>query len=229
MENYFDVLRRCPLFDGIADANLPAMLRCLNARAARFDKGENVMAEGEAARWIGIVLSGTVHIVRSDSLGNRSLVERVRPSELFGESFACAGVSSIPVNAAAAEPVQVMLLDCLKVTRSRGNVCEFHQRMIYNLLKAVAEKNLVYHQKIEIISKRSTREKLLAYLLIQAKENRSDSFEIPYSRQELADYLEVERSGLSVEIGKLGRQGVIAVDKRRFEILKKADRRNGSL
>ncbi len=221
MENYFETLRRCPLFYGIENKDLSGMLCCLDARISHFDKGESIMTEGEAARWVGIVLSGTVHITQIDYFGNRSIVEGVRPSGLFGETFACAGVPSIPVNAVAVEPAKVMLMDCLKITRSCNNACEFHQRMIYNLLKAVAEKNLVYHQKIEIISKRTTREKLLTYLLLQAKKSKSDSFVIPYSRQELADYLEVERSGLSVEIGKLCRQGVIAVDKRQFRLLKR--------
>ena len=178
------------------------------------------MTEGETARDVGVVLSGSVHIVREDYFGNKSIIEGVEPSGLFGESFACAGVASIPVNVIAAEPAQVMLIDCLKITCSCSSACEFHQRMIYNLLKVVAEKNLAFHQKIEITSKRSTREKLLTYLLLQAKKTGADSFEIPYSRQELADYLGVERSGLSVEIGKLCRQGVITADRKQFRFLK---------
>ena len=113
-----------------------------------------------------------------------------------------------------------MLIDCLKITCMCSNACEFHQRMIDNLLNVIAEKNLAFHQKIEITSKRSTREKLLTYLLLQAKKAEADSFEIPYNRQELADYLGVERSGLSVEIGKLCRQGVIAADRKQFRFLK---------
>ena len=220
MEQYFDALRKCPLFRGITDTELTAMLPCLGARITRFDKGDTIMAEGEAARYVGVVLSGTVHIIRVDYFGNRSIIEGIGASGLFGESFACAGVSAIPVNAIAAEPAEVMLIDCLKITCSCSNACEFHQRMIYNLLKVVAEKNLAFHQKIEITSKRTTREKLLTYLLLQAKKSGEDPFEIPYNRQELADYLGVERSGLSVEIGKLCRQGVIAADRKQFRFLK---------
>ena len=220
MEQYFDTLRKCPLFCGIADAELSAMLACLGARITRFDKGDFIIAEGEAARYVGVVLSGAVHIVRVDYFGNRSIIEGVGPSGLFGESFACAGISAIPISAVAAEPARVMLIDCLKITCSCSNACEFHQRMIYNLLRVVAEKNLAFHQKIEITSKRTTRDKLLAYLLLQAKKAGRDSFEIPYNRQELADYLGVERSGLSVEIGKLRRQGVISADRKQFSFLK---------
>ena len=223
MKQYFDVLRKCLLFRGITDTELSAMLPCLGARIARFDKGDFIMTEGEEARYVGIVLSGLVHIIREDYFGNKSIIEGVGPSGLFGESFACAGVLSTPVSVIAAESAQVMLIDCLKIICSCSSACEFHQRIIYNLLKVVAEKNLAFHQKIEITSKRSTREKLLAYLLLQAKRSGTDSIEIPYNRQELADYLGVERSGLSTEIGKLCKQGVITADRKQFRFLKKVN------
>ncbi len=220
MKKYFDVLRKCPLFCEISEQNLFAMLACLDAKIAHFDKGKTIIAEGGPAKYVGIVLSGAVQIIRNDYWGNRSIVAGIGPSELFGESFACAGVAAIPVSAVASEHTDVMLIDCLKITQSCSNSCKFHQQIIYNLLKVVAEKNLMFHQKIEVTSKRTTREKLVAYLLLQAKRNHSDCFEIPYSRQELADYLEVERSGLSVEISKLCKQGIIEADRRKFRIVK---------
>lgn len=220
MKNYFDVLQSCPLFRGISAQNLSAMLCCLGAKISSYDKGETIIAEGEPARYVGIVLSGAVQIMRVDYFGNRSIVAGIEPAELFGESFACAGIASIPVSAVAVEQTRVMLIDCRKITYSCSNSCEFHQQVIFNLLQVVARKNLVFHEKIEVTSKRSTREKLVAYLLLQAEKNQSNCFEIPYNRQELADYLEVERSGLSVEIGKLCRQGVIETERRKFKILR---------
>lgn len=220
MEKYFGVLRKCPLFQQIADKDILAMLSCLGARLVPFHKKETIIAEGEPAKYIGIVLTGAAQIIRVDFFGNRSIVADIEPSELFGESFACADVKSIPINVIAVEDTQVMLMDCLRITHSCSNSCGFHQQMIYNLMRVMATKNLAFHQKIEITSKRTTREKLMAYLLLQAKKNGSASFEIPYNRQELADYLEVERSGLSVEIGKLCRQGLIKTDKKKFKILK---------
>ena len=126
MEQYFDALRKCLLFRGTTDAELSAMLPCLGARIAQFDRGNFIMTEGEAARDVGVVLSGSVHIVREDYFGNKSIIEEVEPSGLFGESFACAGVSSIPINVIAAEPARIMLIDCLKITCSCSNACEFH-------------------------------------------------------------------------------------------------------
>ena len=112
-----------------------------------------------------------------------------------------------------------MLIDCQHILHTCQNNCGFHQQLIFNLMKGLALKNIQFHQKIGITSKRSTREKLLAYLDLQSKKNGSRAFEIPFDRQELADYLEVERSGLSAEISKLRREGVLRCDRSRFELL----------
>lgn len=220
MKKYFKILRKCPLFAQIADEDLIAILGCLGARVVHYDKKETLMAEGTAAREIGIVLSGAVQIVRGDYFGNRSLVAEMVPSEMFGEAFACAGVEEIPVDVVAKEEGEVMLIECRRILHACCNACAFHQQMIYNLVQAMATKNLLFHQKIEITSKRTTREKLMMYLLLQAKRQGSNSFVIPYDRQELADYLEVDRSGLSAEISKLRREGVLTADKNRFTLLK---------
>lgn len=220
MEKYFDVLRRCQLFQGVTDKDLSAMLDCLGARVASFHRKETILAEGEPAKHIGVILAGAAQIVQVDFFGNRSIVADLAPSELFGESFACADVTAIPVDVVATQDTEALLMDCQRIIHSCGNSCVFHQQLIYNLLKAVATKNLAFHQKIEITSMRTTRGKLMAYLLLQAKKHGSACFQIPYNRQELADYLGVDRSGLSMEIGKLCRQGVIEAVKKQFKILK---------
>lgn len=223
MKKYFNILCVCPLFRDIAPQELARALECLNARISSLDKGEVVLNEGDPANYVGIVLIGKLQIVRTDCFGNRSIIANLTPGELFGESFACAGVKAVPVTVIAAETAEVMLIDCVKIIRSCSNACQFHQQMIFNLLQIVAAKNLVFHQKIEVTSKRTTREKLMTYLMLQAKQQGSLEFEIPYDRQELADYLEVERSGLSVEIGKLRKQGMIEAVRRRFKICRSLD------
>ena len=223
MKKYFDILHECPLFRDIEGQELEKALECLKARASSFAKGEAVLSEGDPANYVGIVLTGRLQIVRTDFFGNRSILVHLVPGELFGESFACAGVKAVPVTVAAVETAEVMLIDCLRITHPCGHGCQFHQRMIFNLLQIVAAKNLVFHQKIEVTSKRTTREKLMTYLMLQAKRQGNLEFEIPYDRQELADYLEVERSGLSAEIGKLRRQGTIEAERRRFKICRPLD------
>ena len=219
MKKYLPVLHTCPLFEGIADENLLRMLTCLGARVEFFDKKYTVFAEGAPARFIGIVLSGSVQITRTDFYGNRSIVEVSDKGEMFAEAFACAELKSIPVSVVAVEPSEIMLIDCSHILHTCTNNCGFHQQLIFNLMKNLAVKNIQFHQKIEITSKRSTKEKLMAYLMLCAKKAGKNCFNIPFDRQELADYLGVERSGLSAEIGKLKKEGIINSDKKHFELL----------
>lgn len=219
MKQFFSVLRTCSLFEHIADSDLLPLLDCLGAKVRVFAEKQTILAEGTAARELGIVLSGRAQIVREDYCGNRSILSGIEPSELFGESFACAEVSSTPVAVVAATPCEVLLIDCRRILHSCSNACDFHRQMIFNLMRTLAVKNMMFHQKIEITSKRTTREKLLTYLTIQAKKHQSNRFDIPFDRQELADYLEVDRSGLSAQISKLCHEGVIRSERSHFELL----------
>ena len=219
MEKYHDILARCALFEGIRLEDLSAMLGCIGGRQATVSKGQAVFREGDAATHVGMVLSGAVRLVREDYYGNRSIVAHIGPAELFGETYACAGIAALPVSVVADEDSTLLLMDCRRITTTCSSACAYHSRIIYNLLRLVAVKNLVFDQKIQVTSKRSTREKLMTYLLNQAKLLGSNEFAIPYDRQELADYLEVDRSGLSAEISKLRKEGVLESEKNRFRIL----------
>lgn len=219
MKKYFDVLNRCSLFRGIDDDDLMKLLGCLGAKVETFDKKYTILAEGKPAKYIGIMLSGSAQIVRVDYFGNRSIVSMIEAAQVFGEAFACAEVKSVSIDVIANEPCEVMLIDCNKVLHTCSSHCSFHQQMIFNLMKDLASKNIMFHQKIEITSKRTTREKLMAYLMLQAKKANSNSFDIPFDRQELADYLEIDRSGLSNEISKLRNEGVIKSNRKHFELL----------
>ena len=219
MKDFFDILRECPLFDRIGDESLKEMLGCLNAKERSYKKGDVVFAEGDKAKYLGIVLEGSVQLVRVDYYGNRSILANIEPPQLFGEAFACAGLKSLPVDAVAATDTRILLLDAQRIARPCGNACPCHGQTILNLLHIVAKKNLVLHQKIEITSKRSTREKLMTYLLLQAKKAKSHTFTVPYDRQELADYLEVDRSGLSAEISKLRNEKVLECRRSTFTLL----------
>ena len=219
MQRYFEVLRRCRLFDGINDENMQRMLTCLGAKAESFDKKQTVFFEGSVAQNIGIVLSGSVQIVLVDYYGNRSILSEVGAGDMVAEAFACAETKSLPVSVIANEPCEVMFISCSHILHTCSNNCGFHQQMIFNLMKDLAQKTILFHEKLEITSKRTTREKLLTYLSICSKQLDSLEFEIPFDRQELADYLEVDRSGLSAEISKLKKEGLISCEKNRFALL----------
>lgn len=219
MEKYSSVLAACPLFNGIALEDLNAMMGCIGGRRLSVLKGNTIFQEGDPATHVGMVLSGAVRMVREDYNGNRSIVAHIAPGQLFGESYACAGLASLPISVVADEDSVLLLMDCRRITTTCSHACAFHNRIIFNLLKLVAVKNLVFDQKIQITSKRTTREKLLAYLMNEAKLRGSNRFTIPYDRQELADYLEVDRSGLSAEISKLRREGILESEKNNFALL----------
>lgn len=219
MKDYTAVLRKCPLFRDISDEELVPMLGCLGASIDEYHKNEAIFSEGDTARTLGIILSGTVQIEQVDYYGNRNIVASIGEGQVFGETFACARVEAMPVDVIARSDCEVMLVDVGRITKSCANACSFHSTVIYNLMQIVADKNLMLHRKIEITSKRSTREKLMTYLFYESKRAGSASFEVPYDRQALADYLDVDRSGLSAEISKLRREGVLESDKNRFTLL----------
>ena len=203
MEEYFDILSQCPLFSGISRQELGQMLSCLGGKITCIAKGKPVFLEGNPARFVGVVLSGTVQIVRDDYYGNRSVLTVVSPGGLFGEAFACAGVETLPVSAIALQNCAVLLLYCKRVLTGCSNACPFHSRLVRNLLQGIAQKNLMLTSKIRCMSQKTTQEKLREFLLEQAKQHDSAEFVIPYDRQALADYLGVERSAMSSEISNL--------------------------
>lgn len=219
MKKYLEILKNCVLFDKIGDENLIRMLGCLGATVTNFDKKYTIFVEGSPARFIGIVLSGSAQILQVDYYGNRSILSNVGPGEVFAEAFACAEVRALPVTVVANEPCEIMMIDCSHILHTCQNNCGFHQQLIYNLMKDLAGKTIMFHQRIDVTSKRTTREKLMTYLTMQARSSGSNSFDIPFDRQELADYLEVDRSGLSSEISKLKKEGILDSRKNHFVLL----------
>ena len=209
MEQYFAILSRCPLFAGVNPEEMGLMLGCLGAREREIPKGEPVFLEGDPAGFIGVALDGAVQVVRDDYYGTRSVLTVIQPGVIFGEAFSCAGVETMPVSAFALKGSKILWLDCKRMLTVCSNACQFHNRMVANLLQAVARKNLALSRKIQFMSQRTTKEKIMAYLLDQAKAQGSSEFTIPHDRQALADFLGVERSAMSAEIGKLKKAGIL--------------------
>ena len=209
MEDLLSVLSRCALFQGVAPEEIHTILPCLGSKTRSVSKGGPVFLEGEPARWVGVLLTGTAQVVQDDYYGNRSVLSILQPGESFGEAFSCAGLENMPVSVFAMKDSQVLLLNCGRILTLCSHTCHFHSLLIENILKGMALKNLAFTEKIRHMSKKTTREKLLSYLLQQAKKQGSASFTIPYDRQGLADYLGVERSAMSAELGKLKKAGLL--------------------
>lgn len=204
------------LFNNIRAADLPPMLSCLGVKNKEYKKGSIVLHAEDNVDHVGIVLRGAVLIVKEDFAGNRSIVERIGQYEVFGEALACAGIPKSPVTVVAAESNEIMWIQFRRIVNTCSINCMFHAKLIENMMKLLAEKNLQMNQKLEITSKRNIRDKLMAYLIIQAKEARSFDFAIPLNRGELADYLYVDRSALSRELCKMRDEGLIEFNKNHF-------------
>lgn len=209
MEKYFDLILQNPLFAGISVESLRSLMGCLAARTQTYSKGAPVFIEGDPAGFIGFVLEGAVQIVRDDFYGNRSLLMVAEQGETFGESFACANVKTMPLSGLAAQDCTILWLECKRMLSVCTNACGFHNALVKNLLQEVAQKNLLLSQKVQFMSQKTTREKLMAYLQDQAKRKNTTEFTISLDRQALADYLGVERSAMSAELSKLRKAGVL--------------------
>ena len=220
MEFYIKFIEKVPLFRGIERKDLYTFLHCLQAKVKTYEKNETIFHVGEPAQYVGIVLSGSVHLVKEDYFGNRDMFFHVPTLQIFAEAFAYSEMPELPVSAIAAEKSVIMFVDRSRLHTTCHNVCDFHQKLIRNLLMIIAQNNVLLNQKLEITSKRTTKEKIMAYLLFEAKKAGSDSFVIPFDRQTLADYLGVERSAMSAEIGKLRDEGRIEVNRKHFRLLR---------
>lgn len=206
------------VFQGISPRELDEMLSCMKVREREFDKGSRIFQAGDRVTELGLVRRGGVLIQNDDAWGHTTILARVGPGELFAETYACSG-EPLLVDAVAAEPTRVLFLQVSQLLHTCPNSCACHSRLIGNLLMVLAQKNLVLSKKISHTSAKSIRGRLLAYLSDQAKVNRSPSFTIPFDRQQLADYLNVERSALSNELSKMCREGLIRTDRSRFQLL----------
>ena len=210
---------KSPLFDGIQPADMKPMLHCIGYHISRFSKGEIIAFESENLKHIGIVLSGSVDMVKEDLWGNKTMLLRIRKNELFGETFACGDDNLSVVTFVVSENAEILFMPFSRVMHSCTMACAFHHRLIENMVKVIANKNRDLMRKVEVVSKRTIREKLLTYLSIQAQQQNSRYFEIPLGRVELAEYLCVDRSALTRELVKMKEDRLIDYDKNCFRIL----------
>ena len=219
MDKFFDVTKQCLLFTGMEDAHLKVLLDCLKAVRCLYGKNEFVFSAGDAAGAVGVVLSGGVHVLQEDYWGNRTILAHIPPGGLFGEAFAYTEVKSLPVSILAAENSEILFVDYKRIITTCSSACVFHMALIKNMMKLLAEKNIMLTQKMEVITHRTTRERLLAYLSAQAIQAGKSRFVIPFNRQQLADYLSVERSAMSAELSHMQSDGLIRTNRSEFELL----------
>ena len=219
MKQYLPILKRTHLFAGVSEEEIASLLSCLDARLRRYQKGEYVLREGERLTQIMVPVEGALHVQWHDYWGNRSIVSRIGLGELFGEAYLAQGSSVLMNDVVAVEECAVLFFDVTRVLTVCSTACRFHTLVVQNLFFAISEKNRRLVQKLGHLSRRTTREKLISYLSEEAGRQGSSRFSIPFNRQELADFLSVDRSAMSAELCKLRNEGLIRFEKNRFELL----------
>ncbi len=207
------------LFHGIEQDNLPVMLGCLGYRMETYKKGEFISMEGEHLENIGLVVKGSVDMIKEDFWGNKTILMRMRQGSVFGETFICGSASLATVSFCAASDTEVLFLPFKRVMHTCTNACAFHHRLVENMVQLIADKNLELMRKVEVVTKKTLREKILAYLSQQAQLEGGSYFEIPLGRIELAEYVCADRSALTRELNAMKEEGLLDYDRNMFRLL----------
>lgn len=218
MEKYLSVLKSTKLFDGCSEEEILTMSGCLNAAVRSYRKGEYILRAGSRTDSLKVLLSGRLIIKKDNYWGKRSIIDSVLPSEMFGEAYSG---EVLLIDVVAEEDSTVISFDVTKLITTCSSGCNFHQIVVKNLFFAISEKNRKLMEKITHITERTTRDKIISYLSSFASKSGSASFSIPFNRQQMADYLGVDRSAMSNELTKMRDEGLILFHKNSFALLVK--------
>ena len=219
MKKYIPVLKRTKLFSGVGEEDIASLLSCLGARKKEYKKGEYILREGEHISDIFILVEGKIHIQKDDYWGNRSILSVISVGEMFGEGYAASESGALLNDIVAVEDSSVIFFDVKRILTTCSSSCRFHNMIVQNMFFAISDKNRKLVQKLGHMSGRTTRAKLISYLSEEAKRQGSSTFTVPFNRQQLADYLCVDRSAMSNELCKMRDEGMIKFEKSRFELM----------
>ena len=210
------ILSATPLFQGIKDREIESVLKCLSAEEKSFQKDAYIYRAGDITGRLGVVMEGSVNIIKDDVWGNRKIIENISQGQIFAETYACLKGEALMVDVQASEPAKVLFMDVNRILTTCPSACTHHNRLIQNLLYISSQKNLNLSRRIFHTSSKSIRGRLLSYLSFQASKAGSRDFCIPFNRQQLADYLSIDRSAMSAELGKMRKEGILETDKNHF-------------
>ena len=211
MEKYLPILRSCPFFMGLKDTEILSILHCVNAVKVSKASRSYIFKAGDSTEVMGLVLTGSTLIIQEDLWGHRNILSKCNAGDFFGEPYAATPGTVLNISVVAEEDCDILFLNIKRLLMSCPTACDHHQKLIRNLVSVLANKILILNDKITHVSKRSTRDKLLSYL----------SSDIPFDRQQLADFLCVERAAMSVELSKLQKEGLLKTNRNHFELITK--------
>ncbi len=219
MREYISILKRTQIFAGVGEEEIATMLSCLNARLQTYKKGDYVWRQGTCLNDIMVLLEGDLHVQKDDYWGNRNIFGRIAVGDIFGEANITPENGVLHHDVVAVEDSVVMLFDVKRVLTTCSSACRFHTTVVQNMFFAISDKNRQLVEKLGHMTKRTTRSKLISYLSEEARRHNSTSFRIPFNRQQLADYLSVDRSAMSNELCKMRNEGLLEFDRNRFRLL----------
>ena len=206
------------LFQGIREHEIEAMLTCLSAEERTYGKDAYIYRAGDVTGRLGVVMEGAVSIIKDDVWGNRKIIENIGGGQIFGETYACLKGEPLMVDVQASERSRILFMDVNRILTTCSSSCDFHNRLIRSLMYVLAGKNLMLTKKMDIITPKSLRERVMVYLSQESVKQGSRTITVPFNRQQMADYLSVDRSALSAELSRMQRDGVISYEKNRFTI-----------
>lgn len=218
MKQNLKVLMTASLFQGVTEQDLNAMLGCLGAAERKYKKNDVILLAGTKVTSVGIVAEGTAQITRDDAEGNRTILSDLERADLFAEAYVAAGAVEIPITVIATSDCRIVWIPFGKIVGTCSNSCGFHRTLVQNMMRVIAMKNVLMNEKMRILTCKTTKEKLLTYLSDYSERTGKNKFKIPFSRNELADFLSVDRSAMSRELSRLRDEGYLNYHKNEFEL-----------
>lgn len=219
MKQNIKILKQTSLFQGVEDHELETMLNCLGATERKYRKNDVILLAGTKVTSVGIMVEGNAQITRDDAEGNRAILSELGKADLFAEAYVAAASAEIPVTVIATSDCRIVWIPFSKIVGTCSSACGFHKMLVQNMMRVIAVKNILMNEKMRILSCKTTKEKLMTYLSDYSERAGKNKFNIPFSRNELADFLSVDRSAMSRELSKLRDEGYLNYHKNEFELL----------
>ena len=205
------------LFENVSNNEVLELLKCIGIKTKVFRKNAFILKAGSKIDYLAVILGGNAVMSKTDSFGKQTVIEELKMNDIFGHNIVCCGLDKSPVDVIAENECEVLFLPFEKVVTPCEKLCPYHLQLIKNVMKMISKRNSLLNDKIDIIGQKTTRDKILA--LLETYRNGQKVFSIPYSREEMAKFLCVDRSAMSRELCRMRDEGILKFSKNHFEIL----------
>lgn len=205
------------LFENVQNSEVLELLKCIGIKTKVFRKNAFILKAGSKIDYLAVILGGNAIMSKTDSFGKQTIIEELKMNDIFGHNIVCCGLDKSPIDVVAQNECEVLFLPFEKVVTPCEKLCPYHLQLIKNVMKMISKRNSLLNDKIDIIGQKTTRDKIMA--LLETYHNGQKVFSIPYSREEMAKFLCVDRSAMSRELCRMRDEGILKFSKNHFEIL----------